>query len=320
MPTEHKDKNKLTTLSQILQQIADLTQRENQLKLQEEQICVFPEQRNALISRYSQVETYRDLYEESFESLQKIWQRLWSEPQDPMVLIERYHHPTITQISSQIDELCDKLEDLLQMHVRAIKSWQKLVDEARYRQHLLGGLEQQMLSLEQQITDHNQAQEQLQRAEDIAKSEQIWRKASQVDPDRDDQLIAQLEHADQSKADERRQHTRLEVGMVIQFGEKEHSFYTGFSENISSGGLFIATFDLLPNIGERFTLSFSLPTGRKIEAESEVAWLREYSIHDPNISPGFGCRFINLSPEDAEDINKYIAKEGSLFMLESADI
>ena len=40
--------------------------------------------------------------------------------------------------------------------------------------------------------------------------------------------------------------------------ESDHNFYTGLTQNISAGGLFIAT-NVLRRIGDRITLKFSLP-------------------------------------------------------------
>ena len=40
--------------------------------------------------------------------------------------------------------------------------------------------------------------------------------------------------------------------------ESDHNFYTGLTQNISSGGVFIATHHLR-RIGDRITLKFTLP-------------------------------------------------------------
>src|SRR5258708_3870166 len=52
--------------------------------------------------------------------------------------------------------------------------------------------------------------------------------------------------------------------------ESEHNFYTGLTQNISAGGLFIATHHLR-RIGDRITLKFQLPgTEGSVEVETEV--------------------------------------------------
>jgi uncharacterized protein (TIGR02266 family) len=94
--------------------------------------------------------------------------------------------------------------------------------------------------------------------------------------------------------------------------ESEHSFYTGFTENISSGGLFVATRDLKP-IGTVMEISFSLPgSGVKITTRCEVRWQR---LEQPNADsmPGIGLRFLDIDATAAEAINTFIGTRGSLF-------
>src|SRR6476660_8376414 len=79
--------------------------------------------------------------------------------------------------------------------------------------------------------------------------------------------------------------------------ESDHNFYTGLTQNISAGGLFIATHHIR-KIGERITLKFSFPgSDQPIAVETEVRWIRENSaLHKVDGSSGMGVRFINLTP------------------------
>ncbi len=95
----------------------------------------------------------------------------------------------------------------------------------------------------------------------------------------------------------------------------DHTFYTGFVENISSGGLFIATFDLEPTIGDKFEIVFQLPSGGKVEVVSEVAWIRLFSPTRPDMPPGFGVQFLDLSNDSEKEINEYISRAGSMFFI-----
>ena len=57
--------------------------------------------------------------------------------------------------------------------------------------------------------------------------------------------------------------------------ESDHNFYTGLTQNISSGGVFIATHHIR-KIGDRITLKFSLPgSAEPLAVETEVRWIRE---------------------------------------------
>jgi uncharacterized protein (TIGR02266 family) len=96
--------------------------------------------------------------------------------------------------------------------------------------------------------------------------------------------------------------------------ESEHNFYTGLTQNISAGGLFIATHHLR-RIGDRITLKFQLPgSDQAIEIETEVRWIRENSaLTRADGATGMGVRFINLSPEATAAIQKFLSNRDSLY-------
>ncbi len=86
----------------------------------------------------------------------------------------------------------------------------------------------------------------------------------------------------------------------------ETNFYTGFSVNISTGGIFVAT-HVPAKVGEEIPLSFKLPNrDEAIEAVGYVCWYREYNPLYPDTHPGMGLRFRGLNEEDAKTINDYI--------------
>ena len=101
----------------------------------------------------------------------------------------------------------------------------------------------------------------------------------------------------------------IRVNLKVEIDiHSETNFYTGFSENISSGGIFIAT-HFPAKIGEKVPLVFKLPNSpRSLEVVGTVRWFREYNPFTPNISPGMGLLFEELSEEDAEIINEYITE------------
>ncbi len=96
--------------------------------------------------------------------------------------------------------------------------------------------------------------------------------------------------------------------------ESDHNFYTGLTQNISSGGLFIAT-NAIRKIGDRITLKFSLPgTTESVSVETEVRWIRENSaLHKVEGATGMGVRFVNLSPVAAAAIQKFLEGRESLY-------
>jgi len=96
--------------------------------------------------------------------------------------------------------------------------------------------------------------------------------------------------------------------------ESEHNFYTGLTQNISAGGLFIATHHLR-RIGDRITLKFQLPGSEKsVEVETEVRWIRENSaLTRADGATGMGVRFINLSSDATTAIQKFLSNRDSLY-------
>jgi uncharacterized protein (TIGR02266 family) len=96
--------------------------------------------------------------------------------------------------------------------------------------------------------------------------------------------------------------------------ESDHNFYTGLTQNISSGGLFIATHHIR-KIGDRITLNFTLPGSAKpLLIETEVRWIRENTaLMRAHGDTGMGVRFINLSPEAKQVIDAFVQSRESLY-------
>lgn len=103
------------------------------------------------------------------------------------------------------------------------------------------------------------------------------------------------------KPQERRQATRVAlVADVSLFSET--TFWNGFSEDISEGGLFVATYEQ-KRIGTAFDLKFELPTGRAVSVHGVVRWLRSGG---DDVMPGMGIAFENLRAEDAQVIQTFV--------------
>jgi uncharacterized protein (TIGR02266 family) len=96
--------------------------------------------------------------------------------------------------------------------------------------------------------------------------------------------------------------------------ESDHNFYTGLTQNISAGGLFIATHHLR-RVGDRISLKFQLPGSEKpIAVDTEVRWIRENSsLQRVDGATGMGVRFMGLSPEATAAIQKFLQDRDSLY-------
>ncbi len=111
--------------------------------------------------------------------------------------------------------------------------------------------------------------------------------------------------------DDLRRTARVDLGTTIG-GESGSNFYTGFSENISGGGVFVATYELQP-INAKVLVSFILPGGHQIMTHGRVRWVREYDATKPELPPGMGVQFSELKPADRDAIVKYTRRHPPIF-------
>lgn len=104
-----------------------------------------------------------------------------------------------------------------------------------------------------------------------------------------------------------RVHVNAEVGVY-----SDSNFFTGFTEDISEGGLFVATYDLEP-IGTVIEVEFTLPGNHNMKLAGEVRWLRDPIQAEDGMFPGMGVRFIDLNPGDRELLQEFCAARQPLF-------
>jgi uncharacterized protein (TIGR02266 family) len=90
------------------------------------------------------------------------------------------------------------------------------------------------------------------------------------------------------------------------------NFFSGFSTDIADGGLFIATLSVLP-VGSLVGVSFTMPSGAKIEAKGEVRWVRALDERAPTMFPGMGIRFVELSAAAKKTIADFVAEREPMF-------
>ncbi|HEY4012754.1 MAG TPA: TIGR02266 family protein [Polyangiaceae bacterium] len=94
--------------------------------------------------------------------------------------------------------------------------------------------------------------------------------------------------------------------------ESESQFYSGFSENLSEGGIFVATHGLLA-VGAPVAVVFTIPSvARKIRVEGHVRWVRVHS-ETSDLPPGMGIEFGKLGADELEAIRAFCAQRSPLF-------
>lgn len=91
-----------------------------------------------------------------------------------------------------------------------------------------------------------------------------------------------------------------------------HNFFQGMTEDISKGGLFVATRQIFP-IGTEFEIRLHIK-GNDVRLKTKVAWIREDSPFLPeNIEPGMGLEFTNVPDNVLELINRFIREKEPIF-------
>lgn len=102
--------------------------------------------------------------------------------------------------------------------------------------------------------------------------------------------------AEREEAERRGAELRASQRCTLQVqvsGVCENNFFMGFSENISEGGVFIATM-CPPNVGEVIDLSVAVDHHQALLVKGEVRWHRTDEHGSPT---GCGVKFFPLSPE-----------------------
>lgn len=110
---------------------------------------------------------------------------------------------------------------------------------------------------------------------------------------------------------QRRGAPRYKVELDVSLGS-DHNFYVGFVENMSAGGVFIAT-HVLKAVGDVFELAVHLPNSDAVvKGVGEVRWIREYSERS-NVPPGMGIRFIQLDDTSRQAIEEFLSSREPMF-------
>ncbi len=102
----------------------------------------------------------------------------------------------------------------------------------------------------------------------------------------------------------RRQFKRVTLKTSVNL-QSNTNFYSGLANDISEGGIFVATYNLLPADTE-IDIIFSLPDqGEPIRTLVRVMWFREH-LPDSDGHPGMGLEFVNLAEEDRRRIVAFV--------------
>jgi type IV pilus assembly protein PilZ len=112
--------------------------------------------------------------------------------------------------------------------------------------------------------------------------------------------------------DERRTSQRLQVNVEIGM-QTESNFYTGLTQDLSGGGVFVATHQIR-KVGDRIKVMLTLPGQEEtFEILTEVRWVRSTTFSRNVEDPGMGLRFLQMSPGAKQAVTDFLSKRESLF-------
>jgi uncharacterized protein (TIGR02266 family) len=96
------------------------------------------------------------------------------------------------------------------------------------------------------------------------------------------------------------------VGVQVRVDlRSENTFFTGFSENISEGGLFIAT-EAPHEIGDELDVELSLMGGgHRIAQKVVVRWIRPAEAAG-GLPAGMGVQFIELTEHQKDALQEFV--------------
>ena len=118
------------------------------------------------------------------------------------------------------------------------------------------------------------------------------------------------------RADTRKFH-RVPVTLEVQY-RTQGSFLVSYSLNLSKGGLFLETSDLLP-VGTQLTIRFTIPgADNPIETRARVMWVRR-KTSDEGLPPGLGLQFDNLEGQVGQFIDDMVQRFAGVTLLALAD-
>jgi uncharacterized protein (TIGR02266 family) len=109
---------------------------------------------------------------------------------------------------------------------------------------------------------------------------------------------------------DRRRHDTKRVYVEVEIGlSSESHIYTGLSLDVSTGGVFVATYEPAKP-GTEVSLYFVLPDGYVVNALGVVRWTRAAT---EDTAPGMGVAFRSISPDAVAHISRFCASRPPLY-------
>lgn len=118
---------------------------------------------------------------------------------------------------------------------------------------------------------------------------------------------------EEATASKDREQARYGVDCSVTI-DSEHNFYAGLAQNLSEGGIFIAT-PIVHPIGTQFNLSIHLDDGLPgvVRGIGEVRWIRA-AEEGSDLPAGLGIQFLELESGGDERIAAFLERRRPMLM------
>ena len=113
-------------------------------------------------------------------------------------------------------------------------------------------------------------------------------------------MNAEQDDADGSDGSERREHTRYETSVAVDYASGD-TFLFAYLKNISTMGIFIRTNEPLA-VGTTLRLRFHVDEEDPLVLDGEVTWINPFRPNGENLNPCMGVRFTELTRERREQV------------------
>ncbi len=109
----------------------------------------------------------------------------------------------------------------------------------------------------------------------------------------------------------RRIHARVPLQVAVSLAS-DHNFYTGITNDISEGGLFVATY-MPPPRGTFVDVELTLPySDQPFRVTGIVRWIRELDACCDGMPPGCGIEWLDVEPAVMVVIGQFITERDTL--------
>ena len=120
--------------------------------------------------------------------------------------------------------------------------------------------------------------------------------------------LENVEGGEEDRREEERK--KIRVGVTMNSGS---NLYVGFTDNISEGGLFVATHEIVA-VGQLIDLRLLLPgEGESIQGKGQVQRQRTVAEMGEGVFPGFGVKFTELSDRALERLQEFLNTREPIF-------